>query len=54
MVRDQHGGNRITVIYNATGLMTEYEIPTGPVSTTLFIAASDDGKFWYTEWIATK
>jgi hypothetical protein len=34
--------------------MREYEIPTGPVSTTLFIAASDDGKFWYTEWVATK
>lgn len=42
------------MIYNATGLMTEYEIPTGQVSTTLFIAASDDGKFWYTEWVANK
>jgi virginiamycin B lyase len=50
----QHGGNRISVIDNATGLMTEYEIPTGPLSTALFIAASDDGKIWFTEWAANK
>jgi virginiamycin B lyase len=50
----QHGGNRISVIDNATGVMTEYEIPTGPLSTALFIAASDDGKIWFTEWAANK
>jgi virginiamycin B lyase len=50
----QHGGNRISVIDNATGVMTEYEIPTGPLSTALFITASDDGKIWFTEWAANK
>jgi virginiamycin B lyase len=50
----QHGGNRISVIDNATEVMTEYEIPTGPLSTALFITASDDGKIWFTEWAANK
>ncbi|AFU57630.1 putative virginiamycin B lyase [Candidatus Nitrososphaera gargensis Ga9.2] len=50
----QHGGNRISMIDNATGVMTEYEIPTGPLATAVFIAASDDGKVWFTEWAANK
>jgi virginiamycin B lyase len=50
----QHGGNRISMIDNVTGVMTEYEIPTGPLSTALFIAASNDGKVWFTEWAANK
>lgn len=49
----QHGGNRISVI-NATGVMTEYEIPTGPLSTVVFIAPSDYGKIWFTEWASNK
>ena len=49
----QHGGNRISVI-DRTGVMTEYEIPTGPLATALFIAASGDGKVWFTEWAANK
>lgn len=49
----QHGGNRISVI-DVTGVMTEYEIPTGPLSTTVFIAASCDGRVWFTEWAANK
>lgn len=49
----QHGGNRISVI-DGSGVMTEYEIPTGPLSTAVFIAASDDGKVWFTEWAANK
>ncbi|MGI0013593.1 MAG: hypothetical protein ACREBU_09155, partial [Nitrososphaera sp.] len=32
----------------------EYEIPTGPLATAVFIAASDDGKVWFTEWAANK
>ena len=50
----QHGGNRISEIDNETGVMTEYQIPTGPLSTAVFIAASDDGKIWFTEWAANK
>ncbi len=50
----QHGGNRISLI-DKTGIMTEYEIPTGPLSTAVFIAAaSDDGKVWFTEWASNK
>ena len=49
----QHGGNRISVI-DKTGVMTEYEIPTGPLATAVFIAASDDGKIWFTEWASNK
>jgi virginiamycin B lyase len=49
----QHGGNRISLI-DATGLMTEYEIPTGPLSTVVFISASVDGKIWFTEWASNR
>jgi streptogramin lyase len=35
--------------------MTEYNIPTGPLSTAVFIAVSDDGKkVWFTEWASNK
>jgi virginiamycin B lyase len=50
----QHGGNRITEIRPQDGLMTEYDIPTGPLSTVLFLTASSDGKVWFTEWAANK
>jgi virginiamycin B lyase len=49
----QHGGNRISVI-DRTGIMTEYEIPTGPLATAVFIAASNDEKVWFTEWASNK
>lgn len=49
----QHGGNRISEI-RQDGLMTEYDIPTGPLSTVLFLTASDDGKVWFTEWASNK
>jgi virginiamycin B lyase len=51
----QHGGNRITEIRPQDGLMTEYDIPTGPLSTVLFLTASDDGRrIWFTEWASNK
>jgi DNA-binding beta-propeller fold protein YncE len=51
----QHGGNRISKIDIQSGVMTEYDIPTGPLSTAVFIAASDDGKkVWFTEWASNK
>ena len=51
----EHGGNRISKIDLKTGLMTEYDIPTGPLSTALFIAVSQDGKkVWFTEWASNK
>jgi virginiamycin B lyase len=51
----QHGGNRISEIRQEDGLMTEYDIPTGPLSTVLFITASEDGRrVWFTEWASNK
>jgi streptogramin lyase len=51
----QHGGNRISKIDIQSGIMTEYDIPTGPLSTAVFIAVSDDGKkIWFTEWASNK
>jgi virginiamycin B lyase len=50
----QHGGNRITEIRLQDGLMTEYDIPTGPISTVLFLTASDEGRIWFTEWASNK
>jgi DNA-binding beta-propeller fold protein YncE len=51
----QHGGNRISKIDIQSGIMTEYDIPTGPLSTAVFITVSDDGKkVWFTEWASNK
>jgi streptogramin lyase len=51
----QHGGNRISRIDTKSGLMTEYDIPTGPLSTALFLAVSDNGeRVWFTEYAANK
>jgi streptogramin lyase len=51
----QHGGNRISKIDIQSGIMTEYDIPTGPLSTAVFVAVSDDGKkVWFTEWASNK
>lgn len=51
----EHGGNRIVKINTESGMMTEYDIPTGPLSTTLFMAISDDGKkVWFAEVAANK
>lgn len=51
----QHGGNRISKIDTRSGMMTEYEIPTGPLATVVFAAiTSDGGKVWFTEWASNK
>jgi virginiamycin B lyase len=49
----QHGGNRITEI-NKDGMMTEYEVPTGPLSTAVYLSAAPDGKVWFAEWASNK
>ncbi|WP_148701254.1 hypothetical protein [Candidatus Nitrososphaera evergladensis] len=50
----EHGGNRIARI-DSQGVMTEYEIPTGPLSAAVFAAVSHDGKkVWFTEWASNK
>lgn len=49
----QHGGNRITEISN-DGMMTEYEVPTGPLSTIVYLSVAGDGKVWFAEWASNK
>ena len=49
----QHGGNRISKIDIKSGIMTEYDIPTGPLSTAVFLTVSDNGeRVWFTEYAA--
>ena len=51
----EHGGNRIAKFSLDTKTMTEYEIPTGPLATTVFVALSTDNtKIWFTEWASNK
>jgi virginiamycin B lyase len=49
----QHGGNRITEI-SKDGMMTEYEVPTGPLSTVVYLSVAADGKVWFAEWASNK
>ncbi len=50
----QHGGNRITEISKDGKLMTEYEVPTGPLSTVVYLSPAADGKVWFAEWASNK
>lgn len=51
----QHGGNKISRISASTGLMTEFDIPTGPLATAVYIAVSPDAsKVWLTEWASNR
>ncbi len=50
----QHGGNRITEVRASDGIMTEYEIPTGPLSTALYLAEGHNGKIWFVEWASNR
>ena len=51
----QHGGNRISKISAETGLMTEFEIPTGRLATVVYLAVSPDAaKVWFTEWASNR
>jgi len=49
----QHGGNKISKI-DKSGTITEYDVPTGPLSTVVYLDASKDGKVWFTEVLANK
>jgi streptogramin lyase len=50
----QHGGNRIAEIDRDNMMMTEYEVPTGPLSTVVYLSAAADGKVWFAEWASNK
>ena len=50
----EHGGNKISQI-SSNGLLTEFDIPTGPLATVVYIAVSADAsKIWFTEWASNK
>jgi virginiamycin B lyase len=50
----EHGGNRISKI-SSNGLLTEFDIPTGPLATVVYIAVSSDAsKIWFTEWASNR
>ena len=50
----QHGGNKISKV-DEIGTITEYDIPTGPLSTAIYLDISNDGKkVWFTEVLGNK
>ncbi len=51
----QHGGNKISRVSVDTGLMTEFDIPTGPLATVVYAVVSPDAsKVWFTEWASNR
>ena len=50
----EHGGNSIGYLNPKDGTMVEYPIPTGPISTALWLALAPNGDVWFTEWDANK
>ena len=50
----EHGGNSIGYIDPTRINMLEYRIPSGPVSTALWLASAPNGDIWFTEWSANK
>jgi sulfite reductase beta subunit-like hemoprotein len=47
----EHGGNSIGFYDPDRRIMVEYRIPTGPVSTALWVALAPNGDIWFTEWM---
>jgi hypothetical protein len=50
----EHGGNSIGYFDPDNLQMVEYPIPTGPISTALWIALDPNGDVWFTEWETNK
>ncbi len=50
----QHVGNRITRLDPITNIITEYEIPSGPLSITLWSSLAPNGDVWFAEWASNK
>jgi len=51
----EHGGNKIAKISSNNGIMTEFDIPTGPFATSLFLTVDENEKrIWFTEWASNK
>jgi virginiamycin B lyase len=51
----QHGGNKISKISADSGLMIEFDIPTGPLATVVYVAVPPDAaQVWFTEWASNR
>ena len=50
----EHGGNSIGYLSGDRRTMVEYVIPSGPLSTALWIALALNGDVWFTEWAFNK
>ena len=50
----EHGGNSIGYLDPNTHKMVEFAIPTGPISTALWLALAPNGDLWFTEWSSNK
>jgi len=50
----QHGGNKISKLDTVTGIITEYDIPTGPLSTVVYVTLDQNEKIWFTEVLANR
>jgi virginiamycin B lyase len=50
----EHGGNSIGYLDPGLQKMVEYPIPTGPISTALWLALAPNGDLWFTEWSSNK
>ena len=50
----EHGGNSIGYLDPGTHKMVEFAIPTGPISTALWLALAPNGDLWFTEWSSNK
>jgi hypothetical protein len=50
----EHGGNTVGYLSIENRSMAEFPIPTGPISTSLWIALAPNGDVWFTEWSANK
>ena len=50
----EHGGNSIGYLNTQGYSMIEFPIPTGPMSTCLWLALAPNGDVWFTEWSSNK
>ncbi len=50
----EHGGNSVGYLSVQESVLIEFPIPTGPISTSLWIALAPNGDVWFTEWSTNK
>jgi virginiamycin B lyase len=50
----EHGGNSIAHFDPSTQTMVEFPIPTGPLSTALWLALAPNNEVWFAEWSTDK